>query len=228
MADRDGDRSERARAAFDAAKHLKGCPSPEIRAALRSELDARGVADIRDGELDFLVDAVQRSPRRAAYRLAFGTARNLLSGLNEVRKLLKQSAQPKWVDAPDGIADLQTFRDDQRGVTTILGADTLQPVRDVIARLLTDLPAPDDPNDPDEPRPVTCWLSRDPNAGAEGPITVHIGKHDIATLTGPTADLARELIGHHGGPKDAVEVIADLYGIDPASAYIEITLPDRP
>jgi hypothetical protein len=229
--DEDGDRAERARAgqaAFDAVKHLKGRPSAGIRAALRSDLDARGLADAEDRDLDLLVDAVQRSPRRALYRHAFGTLRELVSHLNEVRKLINEGAQPKWVLAPDGIANLESFRGDQHGVDFILDADTLHAARGVIGRLLTDLPAPDDPDDAEEPRPVACWLSQDPRPEADGVITVHIGKHDIATLTGPAANLARELIGRHGGPKHAIEVIADRYGTDPDNADRQVTLPDRP
>jgi hypothetical protein len=231
VVDRADDQSERVRAmraACDEVKHLKGRPSAEIREALRRDLDARGVADAGDGELDFLVDAIQRSLRRAGHRLAFGTVRELTSRLNDVRKLLYDNAQPRWVKAPDGIADLEGFRTDQHAVGFVLDADTLRSAREVIARLLTELPAPDDPDDAEQPRPVTCWLSQDPKSEADSAITVHIGKYDIAALSGPAADLARELIGHHGGPKHAVEVIADLYGTDPAGAYLKITLPDRP
>jgi hypothetical protein len=222
-ADVDPDRAAAARAAYEATKPLKGQPAPAIRQRLRSELAARGIDDITDPQLDYMVEAITTSANRAALRHTWKRLRLIGSSLNEFRKI---PSQPKWTLAPQDITSLITFREDQHEFSTVLDATALQPARDVIARLIRDLPPLDEDDDDDE-QPFDCWLSCADAEDPTAPVIAQVGKYSLAALPDDAATLARDLIRVHGGTKHAVDVMASLYGSSPDTAYVEVIMPDR-
>ena len=212
--------------ALDAAKSHKDETPDQIRAALREELAAHGIDDVRPQDIDFLEESITTSPRRAGARLLLRRAKAVIGLVGELRQI----AHPQWTATPTGIPSLVSWRDDQQGVEVVLQGVDLRPAHDVLARLLTDLPpATADPEDEDDDgRGCDCWLSYDPASGSSGAVNVHIGKHTIASIYDERADLARELITKCGGQQHAVEIIAKLHGDDVDAAQIKLFLPDRP
>jgi hypothetical protein len=210
------------RSAIKAAEPSKSEPEAQIRDTLIRELATRDIKDTTPRELDFMVEAVLTSPARAGFHHGFRGLKSLVGTLGDV----KSRADPHWTYTPNDVPSVSELRDDQQEVAVTLDCDPA--ARDVIARLFAELrPQGQTPDDDEEPRICECWLSVQPATGPSTAITVHIGKFAIAELNGEHANIARDLIAAHGGPRHAVSTFAEVHGDNPDTGSIRVFHPDR-
>ena len=206
------------RAAFVATKHLKGHPDGEVRDALHAELTARGITDLEPADLDPMVDAVLRGPRRA-----------VLSGmwplLVELRTLLRQKRDeplPSWTTSPRRAHKLEWHS--RSAVHAIVELAPDDPT--VIDRIFDDVPdlfANDEDRDDGGYRLFQCWVDMGPLDDTAGTVTVHVGKYILGRLRAEDSVVVRDILAENGFT--AVELPAVAVDGDPR--IIDVGVPDR-
>jgi hypothetical protein len=199
---------------------MRGQPRDQIARSVIDGLRDRGVDDVSDAELSFMVDAIQTSVRRAGWRLVGRTAGLFVRVAREMKADSRRYSLPDWMTYP---GDLGRPPSDAQCETVDLdiGPEGLAVGRPTIARTLTDVSDQSDDADEEPVRPVNCWLSLD----APDAVLVHIGPEAVATL--PPAEAARAIsaIRQWGAPGHTLIADADLYGDSLETARLNLYFP---
>ena len=200
---------------------LRGEDKIRIRAAAETKLADLHVLDPSEIELRLIVDAVQSSPRRAAFHLGTDVMRTVLGALREAHAALKADSLPGWTSPPPGVPYAPTDALDSVNQVELTPRE-LVAARPILERLLRDLGDQDDPEEGEQVRPIPCWVSLNATAGT---VTVHIGESRLASVLVSQAAPLPAAIATWGSPSGTLRVDADLYGSDSASARIALTVP---
>jgi hypothetical protein len=207
------------RAAFEAVRKLKGHPDSEVRDALHAELTARGITDVAPANLDPLVDAVLRGPRRA---FLSGTWSWLVEARGELRDMRAHSL-PSWTNPPNRAQRLE-WREDRGMVQPVVELDPKAvPIVDRLLKEVPEIYGESADGGKIVARIFSCWVIVGPADDAAGTLTVHVGKHVLGRLPAKDCVVVREILA--AGRHAALQFDAGVVDRDPP--FIDVALPDR-
>ena len=217
-----------------AAAKLRYRPDQGVDAARRlllDEISSRGLLEPEPKHMATLLDVITRSAWSAWWR---GAAR-LVKMIFGIAREFHWNRLPGWTRPPADTPHLLSWRDDQKTIRVPFDiSSATDNGHATLVRLFADLPfrtvTTDDPGgeSKDDVRYFHYAITWNPATGAEGAVTVFVGRFPIGRLQPPHDELARRLIAEHGLDRHAVELYGEIHGPTLSTGHITLYMPDRP